>query len=59
MNKIGITTGDKLGIGEEVLGKALKTLNLPKEQVVIIGKNLNLGYETVEITDKDNGDFCI
>ena len=27
MNKIGITTGDKLGIGEEVLAKALAALN--------------------------------
>ena len=58
MNKIGITTGDKLGIGEEVLEKALNSLNLPKENVIIIGKNLNLGYETIEINDKDNGDFC-
>ena len=58
MNKIAITTGDKLGIGEEVVEKALKSLNLPKEQVIIIGKNLNLGYETIEIQDEDNGAFC-
>lgn len=56
--KIGITTGDLFGIGEEVTCKALLKLNLPKEQVVIIGHNLDLPYETIEVDDKNNGEFC-
>ncbi len=62
MNKIAITTGDLLGIGEEITIKALNALNLPKEDVLIIGKNLNpnlnVQYETLEIDPKDNGKFC-
>jgi len=62
MNKIAITTGDLLGIGEEITIKALNTLNLPVEDVLIIGKNinskLNIQYETIEIDPKDNGKFC-
>ncbi len=61
MNKIAITTGDLLGIGEEITIKALNALNLPKEDVLIIGKNLNpnlnVQYETLEIDPKDNGKF--
>ncbi len=57
-NKIAITTGDLEGIGEEVTKKALLQLNLPHNQVIIIGKNLGLGYETIEVDDKDNGRFC-
>lgn len=62
MNKIAITTGDLLGIGEEITIKALNTLNLPEKDVLIIGKNinskLNIQYETIEIDPKDNGKFC-
>ena len=56
--KIAITTGDLEGIGEEVVLKALLELNLPKENIVIVGKNLNCGYETIEINQEDNGEFC-
>ena len=53
MNKLAITTGDLLGIGEEITIKALNALNLPEENVLIIGKNinskLNTAYETIEI----------
>ena len=62
MSKIAITTGDLLGIGEEITIKALNSLNLPSEDILIIGKNLNsklnTEYETIEIYQKDNGRFC-
>lgn len=57
-NKIAITTGDPLGIGEEITYKALLTLKPPKEQVLIIGKDLGLGYETIELSQKDIGKYC-
>ncbi len=60
--KIIITTGDLKGIGEEITIKALNLLNLPAENVVIIGKNLNqylsVHYETIEVDPSDNGRFC-
>jgi len=62
MNKIAITTGDIKGIGEEITIKALNALNLPKNKVLIIGKNLNgalnKSYETIEVDPSDNGKFC-
>ncbi len=62
MNKIAITTGDLLGIGEEITIKALNALNLPVSDVLIIGKNINsslkIKYETIEIDQSDNGKFC-
>ena len=57
-NKIAITTGDPLGIGEEITYKALIALQPPKEQILIIGKNLGLGYETIELNQKDVGKYC-
>ncbi len=57
-NKIAITTGDLLGVGEEITYKALKALNLDKNEVILIGKNIGLNYDTIEIDDKDNGKFC-
>jgi len=60
--KIAITTGDMLGIGEEITIKALNALNLPEDEILIIGKNingaLNKNYETIEIDPADNGRFC-
>ncbi len=60
--KIAITTGDMLGIGEEITIKALNTLNLPENEILLIGKNLNnklnMHYETIEIDPSDNGRFC-
>lgn len=62
MNKIAITTGDTLGIGEEITIKALNALNLPEDEILIIGKNLNdalnKSYETIEVDPSDNGKFC-
>lgn len=62
MNKIAITTGDTKGIGEEITIKALNALNLPADDVLIIGKNLNnslnTSYKTIEIDPSDNGKFC-
>ncbi len=61
-NKIAITTGDLLGIGEEITIKALNSLGLPYDEILIIGKNLNCfldtKYETIEIDSSDNGKFC-
>ena len=55
--KIGITTGDPNGIGAEITVKALNSLDLPTENVVLISnKNilnfygkLNKNYEIIEI----------
>ncbi len=58
MNKIAITTGDRLGIGREVLIGALKFLQIPENQVVIIGDNTGLPYPHVIINELDNGTFC-
>ncbi len=57
-NKIAITTGDPLGIGEEITYKALLELRPPVDKIVIIGKNLGLGYETIELNQKDIGKYC-
>ncbi|MCD8025294.1 MAG: 4-hydroxythreonine-4-phosphate dehydrogenase PdxA [Candidatus Gastranaerophilales bacterium] len=57
-NKIAITTGDTLGIGEEVTIKALNALKPDKSQILIIGKDLGLGYETYELDSYDNGAYC-
>ena len=57
-NKIAITTGDPLGVGEEITYKALLALNLDKKDVIIIGKDLGLGYETVEFNQSDCGKYC-
>lgn len=57
-NRIAITTGDTLGVGEEITYKALKALNPKKEQILLIGKNLGLPYETIEIDSSDNGRYC-
>lgn len=56
--KIGITTGDRLGIGAEITKKALDILNLPKDEVLIIGDVIDENYETKVINEPDNGEFC-
>ncbi len=59
MNKIAITTGDKLGIGKELVKKALDFLNPKKDEILIIGEKIEgLNYETLEINIEDNGEFC-
>lgn len=57
-NKIAITTGDLLGIGEEITQKALLELKIPKEKVILIGRNLGLDYEYIEVNASSNGEFC-
>ena len=57
MNKIIITTGDPNGIGAEITIKALKILDLPQEDVLIISNKkvldfyggLHKDYEIVEV----------
>lgn len=57
MRKIAITTGDPNGIGAEITIKALNTLNLPVEKVLLISNRkvldfygkLNSDYEILEI----------
>lgn len=57
MRKIAITTGDPNGIGAEITIKALNTLNLPVEKVLLISNRkvldfygkLNSDYDIVEI----------
>lgn len=61
MNKIGITYGDLNGIGVEILIKALNSLDIPSENVVIIGSQkvfdyyskigmtLNKSYELIDV----------
>ena len=55
-NKIVITTGDPNGIGAEITIKALKSLQLPKDKVVLVSNktildsnNWNGNYEVIEI----------
>lgn len=57
--KIAITAGDFNGIGPEVIIKALNRLNIPEQNVVLIGasslfKGLNKSYETIEIPFDEN-----
>ena len=64
-NKIAILTGDPNGIGAEITIKALNTLNLPANNVVIISNNkilhkygiLNNNYEIIDI-DYDDKIVC-
>ena len=59
MNKIGITTGDKFGIGKELIKKALDILAPKKEEILIIGEKIeDLDYETVVVDVENNGEFC-
>lgn len=57
-NKIAITTGDPLGVGEEITYKALLALKPDKKDIIIIGKDLGLDYDTVEFDQKDIGKYC-
>lgn len=60
--KIGITTGDPNGIGAEITIKALKALDLPKEDIVLISNKkvidyygkLDKEYEIIEIPFGEN-----
>lgn len=56
--KIAITTGDKKGIGKEIVKKSLDSLKISKEDVLIIGEKIDVDYDFLEIDEKDNGTFC-
>ena len=56
--KIAITTGDKLGIGKEIVKKALNFLKPDKKDVLIIGEKIDVDYDFIEIDEKNNGEFC-
>lgn len=56
--KIAITTGDKKGIGKEITQKALNFLDLPAEDVLIIGEKIDSHHDILEIKEQDNGTFC-
>ena len=56
--KIAITTGDKKGIGKEITKKALDILKPHKNDILIIGENIDVDYDFLEIKENDNGTFC-
>lgn len=57
--KLAITTGDKLGIGKEIIKKALDILKLPKKDVIIIGEKIEgLDYDFLPVVEENNGTFC-
>jgi len=58
MKKIAITTGDKLGIGKELTKKALDIIKPNKEQIVIIGEEIDVDYDFIPINIENNGEFC-
>ena len=55
MKKIAVTTGDKLGIGKELVKKALDELNLKKEEAVIIGEKIDVDYDFIPVEIENNG----
>ena len=58
MKKIAITTGDKLGIGKELVKKALDIIKPNKEQIMIIGEKLDIDYDFIPLEIENNGEFC-
>ena len=58
MKKVAITTGDKLGIGKELVEKALKILKPDKNQIVIVGEEIDADYDFIPVNIKNNGEFC-
>ncbi len=56
--KIAITTGDTKGIGAEITKKALDILSPISTEILIIGKKIDDNYDTIEINDDINGEFC-
>ena len=56
--KIAITTGDKKGIGKELVEKSLKILDLKRDDIVLIGEKIDVDYDFIEIKEKDNATFC-
>ncbi len=58
MKKIAITTGDKKGIGKELVKKALDIIKPDKKSVVIIGEKIDVDYDFINIDIENNGEFC-
>lgn len=56
--KLAITTGDKKGIGKEITKKALDILKPKKEDVLIIGEEIDVDYDILKIEEENNGAFC-
>jgi len=56
--KIAITTGDKFGIGKELVLKSLDILKPKREDVLIIGEKIDVDYDFFEINEDNNGEFC-
>lgn len=56
--KIAITTGDKFGIGKEIVQKALKILKPKREDILIIGEKIDADYDFLQIDEENNGKFC-
>ncbi len=58
MYKIAITTGDKKGIGKELVKKALDILKPERENVLIIGEKVDVDYDFLPADIENNGEFC-
>ena len=58
MKKIAVTKGDKLGIGKELVLKALDIIKPKKEENIIIGEKIDADYDFIPINIEDNGEFC-
>ncbi len=56
--RIAITTGDKLGIGKEIVQKALSIIKPDKKDVLIIGEKIDVDYPHYLINEDNNGVFC-
>lgn len=57
--KLCITTGDKFGIGKEIIKKALDKLNIDKKDILIVGEKIEgLNYDFLPIEEENNGAFC-
>lgn len=56
--KLAITTGDKRGIGKEITKKALDILKPKKEDILIIGEEIDVDYDILKIEEENNGAFC-
>ncbi len=56
--KLALTTGDKKGIGKELVKKALDIIKPAKNDILIIGEKINVDYDHFLIDEENNGTFC-
>ncbi len=56
--RIAITTGDKLGIGKEIVQKALSIIKPDRKDVLIVGEKIDANYDHYLIEEENNGVFC-